>query len=109
MFQHNTNYINAINNLRGSAGTHPEHNRHIQQICQCVQDAFAANNLPYDMALWEMRQMLKRQREEIEELKHTVQLLQKNDLPTPTPLAADIFITPQSLKQAKKDITRYLN
>ena len=30
MFQHNTNYINAIKNLRASTGANPEHNRHIQ-------------------------------------------------------------------------------
>ena len=36
MFQHNTNYINAINNLRASDGANPEHNRHIQQIAQAM-------------------------------------------------------------------------
>jgi len=30
MFQHNTDYINAINNLRASTGAQPEHNQHIQ-------------------------------------------------------------------------------
>ena len=30
MFQHNTNYINAINGLRASTGANPEHNQHIQ-------------------------------------------------------------------------------
>jgi len=74
-----------------------------------VQDAFAANNLPYDMALWEMRQMLKRQQEEIDELKRIVQTLDKNNTPPVSPIAADIFITPQSLEQAKKDLIRYLN
>ena len=28
MFQHNTNYINAINTLRATTGANPEHNRH---------------------------------------------------------------------------------
>lgn len=34
MFQNRnkTIYMNSINNLRGTAGTNPEHNRHIQQI-----------------------------------------------------------------------------
>ena len=51
MFQHNTNYINAINTLRASTGANPEHNQHIQQIAWCVQDAFAANNLQYDLEI----------------------------------------------------------
>lgn len=49
MFHHNTNYINAINMLRASTDAHPEHNRHIQQLSQCLTDAFAANNFAYDM------------------------------------------------------------
>ena len=36
MFQQNTNYISAINNLRGTAGANPEHNRHIQQIAHTM-------------------------------------------------------------------------
>jgi hypothetical protein len=63
MFQHNTNYINAINCLRASTGANPEHNRHIQHITQAMQDAFAANNLQYDAELWELRQTVKRQQE----------------------------------------------
>ena len=63
MFQHNTNYINAINGLRASTGANPEHNQHIQQIAWCVQDAFASNNLQYDAELWELRQTVKRQQE----------------------------------------------
>ena len=109
MFQHNTNYINAINTLRASTGANPEHNRHIQQIAWCVQDAFAANNLQYDAELWELRQTVKRQQEEIDELRRMVQEQAKNTPPTPTPMAADIFITPQSLRKVKKDLWQHLN
>lgn len=109
MFQHNTNYINAINSLRASTGANPEHNRHIQHITQAMQDAFAANNLPYDMALWELRQTVKRQQEEIDELRRIVQEQARNTPPTSTPIAADIFITPQSLRKVKKDLWQHLN
>ena len=104
MFQHNTNYINAINTLRASTGANPEHNRHLYHIAQSMQDAFAANNLLYDMALWELRQTVKRQQEEIDELRRMVQAQEKNTTPTPMPIAADIFITPQSLRKVKKDL-----
>ena len=63
MFQHNTNYINAINTLRASTGANPEHNRHLSHIAQAMQDAFAANNLQYDAELWELRQTVKQQQE----------------------------------------------
>ena len=63
MFQHNTNYINAINCLRASTGANPEHNRHLYHIAQSMQDAFAANNLQYDTEIWELRQTVKRQQE----------------------------------------------
>lgn len=63
MFQHNTNYINAINALRASTGANPEHNHHLYHIAQAMQDAFAANNLQYDAELWELRQTVKQQQE----------------------------------------------
>ena len=44
---------------------------------------------------------------DIEELKRRQDLADKNN--TPTPLSADIFITQQSIKKAKKDIVRLLN
>ena len=61
------------------------------------------------MELWEMRETLKKQQEEIDELKRIIQALDKNSTPPVSPIAADIFITPQSLKQTKKDLIRYLN
>ena len=108
MFHHTTDYINAINTLRGTTGINPEHNQHIWQIAQCIQDAFAANNHAYDTAIMELRQTVKRQQEEIENLKVTIQTQQKQNPPA-TPIPADIFITPTSLRKAKKDIIRYLN
>lgn len=60
MFQHNTDYINAINALRASTGANPEHNRHLYHTAQAMQDAFAANNLQYDSEIWELRQTVKR-------------------------------------------------
>ena len=56
-----------------------------------------------------MRQTVKRQQEEIDELRRMVQALEKNTPPTPTPMAADIFITPQSLRKVKKDLWQHLN
>jgi hypothetical protein len=38
-----------------------------------------------------------------------VQAQEKNTPPTPTPIAADIFITPQSLCKMKKDLWQHLN
>ena len=61
------------------------------------------------MALWELRQTVKQQQEEIDELRRMVQALEKNTSPTSTPIAADIFITPQSLRKVKKDLWRHLN
>ena len=61
------------------------------------------------MELWEMRETLKKQQEEIDELKRIIQALDKNSTPPVSPITADIFITPQSLKQTKKDLIRYLN
>ena len=34
---------------------------------------------------------------------------EKNTPPTSTPIAADIFITPQSLRKVKKDLWQHLN
>ena len=103
MFQHNTNYINAINSLRASTGANPEHNQHIQQIAWCVQDAFAANNMPYDMSLFELRHTLKSIDERLARIESILSSMEKQ--PTPTPMAADVFITPQSRNRLKNDIT----
>jgi len=61
------------------------------------------------MALWELRQTVKQQQEEIDELRRMVQALEKNTPPTSPPIAADIFITPQSLRKVKKDLWQHLN
>lgn len=74
-----------------------------------MEDAFASNNLQYDMELWEMRETLKKQQEEINELKRIIQALDKNNTPPSVPIPADIFITPQSLRQVKKDFYKALN
>ena len=53
--------------------------------------------------------MLKQQQAEIDELKRIVQRLENQTPPTAAPVAADIFITPQSLNKAKKDLRRILH
>ena len=110
MFQsrNKTIYMNSINNLRGTAGTNPQHNQHIQQIAQCIQDAMSGNNFEYDMELAEMRQTLQRLEERIAHLESIVQNPPKQTPPA-TPIPADIFITPTSLRKAKNDLKRYLN
>ena len=103
------NYINAINNLRATMGGNPEHNQHIQQLAQCIQDAFYASNMQYDMELTELKQTIKGQEERIARLESIIQTLEKKTPPPAAPLPVDIFITPRSLKKAKSDIQRYLN
>lgn len=103
MFQHNTNYMNAINMFRATAGANPQHNQHIQHISQCLTDAFAANNMPYDMSLFEIRHTLKSIDERLARIESILSSMEKQ--PTPTPMAADIFITPQSRNRLKSDIT----
>lgn len=56
-----------------------------------------------------MRETLKKQQEEIDELKRIIQAFDKNTSPPSAPIAADIFITPQSLRQVKKDLYKALN
>ena len=74
-----------------------------------MEDAFSANNLQYDMDLWEIRETLKKQQEEIDELKRIIQAFDKNNTLPSAPVPADIFITPQSLRQVKKDLYKALN
>ena len=102
------NYINAINNLRGTMGGNPEHNQHIQQLAQCIQDAFSANNLCYDMMVAEMQLTIKSQGERIDRLESLVESLQKQTPPT-TPIPAEVYITQKSLNKLKNDIARHLN
>ena len=109
MFRSNMNYRTAINYLRGTTDTNAEHAKHVHKISRCMEDAFAANNLQYAMDLWEIRETLKKQQEEIDELKRIIQALDKNNTPPAAPIPADIFITPQSLRQVKKDLYKALN
>ena len=109
MYRPNMNYRTAINRLRGTTDLHAEHAKHIHQISRCMEDAFTANNIQYDMDLWEIRETLKKQREEIDELKRVIQAFDKNNTPPSAPVPADIFITPQSLRQVKKDLYKALN
>ena len=44
MFKQNMNYINAINNLRGTMGENPQHNRHIIEQADAIEAAFNENN-----------------------------------------------------------------
>lgn len=110
MFQNRnkTIYMNAINNLRGTAGTNQEHNRHIQEITRCIQDTVSANNFEYDMELLELRQTIQRLEDKIALLEGMIRN-PSNQTPPATPVAADIFITPSSLRKAKRDIQHYLN
>jgi len=56
-----------------------------------------------------LRQTVKRQQEEIDELRRMIQEQAKNTPPASTPIAADIFITPRSLRKVKKDLWQHLN
>ncbi|MBQ9944522.1 MAG: hypothetical protein IJO67_09205 [Clostridia bacterium] len=55
-----------------------------------------------------MRQTIQRLEERIAHLESIVQNPPKQTPPA-TPIAADIFITPSSLRKAKRDIQHYLN
>ena len=103
------NYLTAINNFRGTASTNPEHNQHIWHIAQCIQEAFTASNLQYDMEIAELKQTIKNQDERIARLESIIQALEKKTPAPATPIAADVFITPSSLKQMRRDIINYLN
>ncbi|MBQ2977906.1 MAG: hypothetical protein IJE17_10490 [Clostridia bacterium] len=102
------NYINAINNLRGTMGGNPEHNRHVQQLAQCIQDAFYASNLQYDMEMEEIRQKQKEQDERLDRMEIFLQAIDKKNSPT-TPIPAEVYITQKSLNKLKNDIARHLN
>ena len=60
------------------------------------------------MAITELQNTVKRQQEEIDNLKAVIKTQQKQNPPA-TPIPADIYITPASLRKAKEDIIRYLN
>ena len=60
------------------------------------------------MELTELKQTIKGQEERIARLESIIQTLEKKTPPA-TPIAADVFITPSSLKKMKRDIINYLN
>ncbi|MBE5769738.1 MAG: hypothetical protein E7336_00025 [Clostridiales bacterium] len=60
------------------------------------------------MELTELRQTVKSLEEKVAALENALQS-QPKQTPPATPIPADIFITPRSLKKAKSDIQRYLN
>ena len=102
------NYINAINNLRGTMGGNPEHNQHIQQLAQCIQDAFYASNLQYDMEMEEIRQKQKEQDERLDRMEVILQAIDKKNSPT-TPIPVDIVPTQSSLRKLRSSIYNALN
>ena len=90
-------------------GQNPQHNEHIAEQANVLNAAFEENNQM--LLLWYLKPILLRLDKieaDIEELKRRQDILDKNNN-TPTPLAADIFITHQSLNRAKKDLWRALN
>ena len=89
-------------------GGNPEHNQHIQQLAQCIQDAFYASNLQYDMEMEEIRQKQKEQDERLDRMEVILQAIDKKNSPT-TPIPAEVYITPKSLNKLKNDIARHLN
>ena len=89
-------------------GQNPQHNEHIVEQANVLNAAFEENNQM--LLLWYLKPILLRLDKieaDIEELKRRQDVLDKNNMPTP--LAADIFITHQSLNRAKKDLWRALN
>jgi len=60
------------------------------------------------MELTELRQTVKSLEERVARLESIIQTLEKKTPPA-TPIAADVFITPSSLKKMKRDIINYLN
>ena len=67
------------------------------------------------MNIWELRQTVKRQQEQLDAMEKRIQALEKQvqsqnqTPPASSPIPADIFITPQSLKRAKKELWKALN
>ena len=89
-------------------GQNPQHNEHIAEQANVLNAAFEENNQM--LLLFYLKPILLRLDKleaDIEELKRRQDSADKNN--TPTPLSADIFITQQSIKKAKKDIVRLLN
>ena len=89
-------------------GQNPQHNEHIVEQANVLNAAFGENNQM--LLLFYLKPILLRLDKieaDIEELKRRQDLADKNN--APTPLSADIFITQQSIKKAKKDIVRLLN
>ena len=89
-------------------GQNPQHNQHIVEQANVLNAAFEENNQM--LLLFYLKPILLRLDKieaDLEELKRRQDLDDKNN--TPTPLSADIFITHQSLKQAKRDLWRALN
>ena len=89
-------------------GQNPLHNEHIVEQANVLNAAFEENNQM--LLLFYLKPILLRLDKieaDIEELKRRQDLADKNN--TPTPLSADIFITPQSIRQVKKDLWRALN
>ena len=89
-------------------GQNPQHNQHIVEQANVLNAAFEENNQM--LLLFYLKPILLRLDKieaDIEELKRRQDLADKSN--TPTPLSADIFITPQSIRQVKKDLWRALN
>ena len=89
-------------------GQNPQHNEHIAEQANVLNAAFEENNQM--LLLWYLKPILlclDKIEADLEELKRRQDLSDKNN--TPTPLSADIFITPQSIRQVKKDLWRALN
>ena len=89
-------------------GQNLQHNEHIVEQANVLNAAFEENNQMLLMLyLKPILLRLDKIEADLEELKRRQDLADKNN--TPTPLSADIFITPQSIRQVKKDLWRALN
>ena len=88
-------------------GQNPQHNQHIIEQANILDAAFAEHNQQVMLMLRDFARRLDKIEADVEALKQQVDTSGKNN--PSTPLAADVFITSQSLKQVKRDLWRALN
>lgn len=88
-------------------GENPQHNQHVIEQANALDAAFSENNQQIMLMLRELSQRLDKMEAELNLLKKTVEARNKNN--TPTPIMADIYFTPSSMKKAKSELMHYLN
>lgn len=88
-------------------GENPQHNQHVIEQANALDAAFSENNQQIMLMLREFSRRLDKIEAELNSLKKTVEARNKNN--TPTPMMADVYFTPSSMKKAKSELVRYLN